>query len=78
VDCVASFYVAGMTLWLLLLEHSWLIDSVLFLQMVTIGNVCFVADFAPFKSACDNRVAVAQGHGVFKMIFFHVLVDMDE
>ena len=76
--CVASFSVAGKVLWLLVLEHSWLIDSVLFLQMVTIGDVCFVADFVPLKSACDDRVAVVQGHGVFKMIFFHVPVDMDK
>jgi len=78
VGCVASFYVAGMTLWLLLLEHSWLIDSVLFLEVGTIAGVGFVADFAPLKSACDNDVDIVQGHGIFEMIISYVLVDMDE
>ena len=74
----ASFYVTGVDRWLLPLEHTRLIDSVLFLQMDVIADVCFVAGFAPLESACDDHVVVVQGHGISEMIFFHVPVDMDE
>jgi len=51
---------------------------VLSLQIDTTADVCFVADFASLESACDDHVVVVQGHGISEMIFFRVLVDVNE